>query len=287
MSMGSQSRRCREVAEGRDQLEEAVNEQPRAPGDVGQQQWVPRSRVSCRGEPSTHQASSLGHGDGTALPSAAQESWRAEWKEWTPLKTQLRRRRACWSPAALKQLHPSSCDYGSLAPPAGPTRCVPGVLATRCRDSATPLTVTCKLLCPWNSPGKNTGVVCHSLLQGTFLTQGLNMGLLHCRQILYQLSHWGSPCTWKISGRAQKALPLHQLPDPGKELNQSDCCWGAAAWGGRYKGINSSWERRFPKFAEGRMGPGMWSAFVPLCGGNTTPDGTALVMGNGHNPSSG
>ena len=42
-----------------------------------------------------------------------------------------------------------------------------------------------KLLCPWNSPGKNTGVGSHSLLQGIFLTQGSNPGLLHCRQILY------------------------------------------------------------------------------------------------------
>ena len=39
-----------------------------------------------------------------------------------------------------------------------------------------------RLLCPWNSPGKNTGVGCQSLLQGIFLTQGLNPGLLHCRQ---------------------------------------------------------------------------------------------------------
>ena len=46
---------------------------------------------------------------------------------------------------------------------------------------------------PWNSPGKNTGVGCLSLLQGIFLTQGLNRGLLHCRQILYRLSHQGSP----------------------------------------------------------------------------------------------
>ena len=44
-------------------------------------------------------------------------------------------------------------------------------------------------LCPWNSPGKNTGVGFHSLLQGMFLTQGLNLGLLHCRQLLYHLSH--------------------------------------------------------------------------------------------------
>ena len=45
-----------------------------------------------------------------------------------------------------------------------------------------------RLLCPWNSPGKNAEVGSHSLLQGIFLTQGLNQGLLHCRQILYQLS---------------------------------------------------------------------------------------------------
>ena len=45
----------------------------------------------------------------------------------------------------------------------------------------------------WNSPGKNTGVGSLSLLQGIFPTQGSNVGLLHCRQILYQLSHKGSP----------------------------------------------------------------------------------------------
>ena len=42
---------------------------------------------------------------------------------------------------------------------------------------------------PWDFPGKNTGVGCHFLLQGIFLTQGSNLGLLHCRQILYHLSH--------------------------------------------------------------------------------------------------
>ena len=49
-----------------------------------------------------------------------------------------------------------------------------------------------RLLCLWSSPGKNTGVGCHSLLQGIFLTQRLNLGLPHCRQILYHLSHQGS-----------------------------------------------------------------------------------------------
>ena len=43
-----------------------------------------------------------------------------------------------------------------------------------------------------DSPGKNTGVGCHALLQGIFPTQGLNPGLPHCRQILYRLSHQGS-----------------------------------------------------------------------------------------------
>ena len=49
------------------------------------------------------------------------------------------------------------------------------------------------LCSPWNSPGQNTGVGSLSLLQGIFPTQGSNPGLLHCRQILYQLSHKGSP----------------------------------------------------------------------------------------------
>ena len=45
-----------------------------------------------------------------------------------------------------------------------------------------------KILCPWDSSSKNTGVGCHFLLQGIFLTQGSNpclLGLLHCRWILY------------------------------------------------------------------------------------------------------
>ena len=45
----------------------------------------------------------------------------------------------------------------------------------------------------WNSPGQNTGMGSLSLLQGIFPTQGSNPGLLHCRWILYQLSHQRSP----------------------------------------------------------------------------------------------
>ena len=50
-----------------------------------------------------------------------------------------------------------------------------------------------RLLCPWNSPGMNTGLSSHSLLQGIFPTQGLNPGVLQWRQILHHLSHQGSP----------------------------------------------------------------------------------------------
>ena len=53
--------------------------------------------------------------------------------------------------------------------------------------------LNCGLYSPWNSPGQNTGIGSLSLLQGIFPMQGSNPGLLHCRQILYQLSHRESP----------------------------------------------------------------------------------------------
>ena len=57
--------------------------------------------------------------------------------------------------------------------------------------------------CPWNSPGQNSGVGSLSLFQGIFPTQGWNPGLLHCRWVLYQLSHQGS---------YQGAISDEQLP---------------------------------------------------------------------------
>ena len=64
-----------------------------------------------------------------------------------------------------------------------------------------------KLLCPWNSPGKNTAVGCHSFLQGIFSTQGSNTGLWHCRYLFYHLSHQGSLSSVHI----QNFFPLHHL----------------------------------------------------------------------------
>ena len=65
-----------------------------------------------------------------------------------------------------------------------------------------------RLLCPWDSSGKNTGVSCHSLLQGIFLTQGANSCLLHCGWILYHLSHQGSPQISTAAAAAAKSLQL-------------------------------------------------------------------------------
>ena len=65
----------------------------------------------------------------------------------------------------------------------------------------------------WNSPGQTTGVGSCSLLQGIFPTQGLNPGLPHCRQILYYLSHQGSPKYWS----GQPIPSREDLPNPGIE----------------------------------------------------------------------
>ena len=60
------------------------------------------------------------------------------------------------------------------------------------------LFATVGLLHPWDFLGKNTGVDCHFLLQEIFPTQGLNPGLLHCRPMLYHLSHQGSPSMQEV-----------------------------------------------------------------------------------------
>ena len=65
----------------------------------------------------------------------------------------------------------------------------------------------------WNSPDQNTRVGSLSLLQWIFPTQGSNSGLQHCRRILYQLSHQGSP---RILEWVAIPSPA-DLPDPGIE----------------------------------------------------------------------
>ena len=90
-------------------------------------------------------------------------------------------------------------------------------------------------LYPWNSPGKNTGVGCHFLLQGIFLTQGLNPGLPHRRQTLYQppgreevkgrLGARGSTCVFPkrphSSGRCLQTMPTEKARPKFRGLAKS------------------------------------------------------------------
>ena len=76
-----------------------------------------------------------------------------------------------------------------------------------------------RLLCPWNSPGQNTEVSSYSLLQGIFPTQGLNLGLPHCRQIPYCLSHQGS-CPKKV-------LVTQLFPTLCNPMDCSLCPWNS------------------------------------------------------------
>ena len=65
----------------------------------------------------------------------------------------------------------------------------------------------------WNSPGQNTGVGSLFLLQGIFLTQGSKLALPNCRQILYQLSHQGSPFDCVDHNYLWKILKEMGIPD--------------------------------------------------------------------------
>ena len=68
-----------------------------------------------------------------------------------------------------------------------------GLVAKSCPTLATPWIVACQAPLSMRFSSKNTGLGCHFLLQGIFPTQESNLGLLHCRQILSQLSYKGSP----------------------------------------------------------------------------------------------
>ena len=84
-----------------------------------------------------------------------------------------------------------------------------------------------RLLCPWNSPGKSTGVGSHSLLQGIFPIQGSNPGLLHCRQILYHLNHQGSP---KSLFKLHSCLKAHLISLPVERWVSSSFMFAYINW---------------------------------------------------------
>ena len=65
---------------------------------------------------------------------------------------------------------------------------------SRVRLFATPWTIAYQVLCPRDFLSKSTGVGCHCFLQG-IPTQGSNLGLSHCSQMLHRLRHQGSLCS--------------------------------------------------------------------------------------------
>ena len=101
-----------------------------------------------------------------------------------------------------------------------------------------------RLLCPWNSLGKNIGVHCHSLLQGIFLTQGSNPSLL-C------LLHWqpGGP-----PGKPPASLRSSQIP--GNEVGMRDIAWKEKSELGNVPGHPG---------ARGRYGAMLCGLFVCFC----------------------
>ena len=96
-----------------------------------------------------------------------------------------------------------------------------------------------KLLCPQDSPGQNTGVGYHFLLQGIFPTQGSNLGFPHWRQMLYPLSHQGSPTP---------PLPRCQCSKESIDIPTSSSINGLAFLG-----------------TDSRAGPRLVSTLNPLC----------------------
>ena len=85
-----------------------------------------------------------------------------------------------------------------------------------------------------DSPGQNSGVGCHSLLQRIFPTQGSNPGLPHCRQILDHLSHQGSPILGEVLfmlGFTRTSLIAQLVRNPpSKQETRFDCWVGKICW---------------------------------------------------------
>ena len=98
------------------------------------------------------------------------------------------------------------------------------------------------LLCLWDFPGKSTGMGCHFLLQGIFLTQGSNPGLLHCRQTLYPLSHQGSPRSYIATKSLQSCptlvRPHRESPVPGILQARTLECVAISLWKEKGKSLS-------------------------------------------------
>ena len=85
---------------------------------------------------------------------------------------------------------------------------------------------TTRLLCSWNSSGKNTGVGCHFLLQGIFQMQGSNKGVLNCRQILLSTRKFSSVQSNSLQPHGlQHSRPPFPSPTPRVYSNSCPLSW--------------------------------------------------------------
>ena len=81
-----------------------------------------------------------------------------------------------------------------------------------------------RLLCPWDFPGKNTGMGGHFLLQGIFPTQGSNLHLLHIRQILYRWATREAPECSNI-GNYLKRFATQSVASGRQAQTHLRACW--------------------------------------------------------------
>ena len=111
-----------------------------------------------------------------------------------------------------------------------------------------------------DSPSKDIGVGCHSLLQGIFPTQGSNLHLLHCRQVLYHLSHQGNP--WVLDTEQRKYTEQNKQKNRvGPKWRHSRKCFenptkeitlgrGRHCWNSVRRCLDSTWSKRQAEWAE-------------------------------------
>ena len=129
-----------------------------------------------------------------------------------------------------------------------------------------------RLYSPWNSPGQNTAVGSLSLLRGIFPTQGSNPGLPHYRQILYQLSHKGSPLALDKHIKLFTKWAHFLFPDKESACNAGDP--GLIPASGRSPGegigypLQYSWASLVAQLV--KNSPAMWEIWV-LCLGWEDP----------------
>ena len=134
-----------------------------------------------------------------------------------------------------------------------------------------------RLLCPQDSPGKNTGVGSHSLLQEIFPTQGSNPGLRHCKQILYFLSHQGSPFWFRVGSKFH-AWPPYRKRGGHKdtqeetlwEWNQrSECCRYKPRNAQGHQKMEEAWKDSSWELSEGAWPSWHLDSWSPELWGNT------------------